>query len=93
MKYIAVVTLIHPNGIRHIGPFESLDEAYCYAEEIVKNIKQRYPVHKLSYTTHADGWWEADFNPSLYDNFIPEVIKVNGLTDPREYSIWYASKR
>ena len=87
------IFLINSKFVRHIGPFNSLDEAYCYAEEIVNNIEERYKVHELRYATPEDGWWEADFDPLRYDRLIPETIQIKGLTAPNEFSTWYAPKR
>ena len=88
-----IVVLIHPKFIRHIGPFNSFDEAYCYAKDIVNNIEERYKVHELRYADFEDGWWEADFDPLRYDHFIPETIQVKNITAPNEFATWYAPKR
>ena len=87
-----IVVLIHPKFIRHIGPFNSLYKAYCYAEEIVNNIEKRYKVHELRFITPADSWWEADFDPLRYDRFIPATIQVKDITAPNEFATWYAPK-
>ena len=88
-----IVFLTNPTFDRHIGPFNSLDEAYCYAEEIVNNIEERYKDYELSFITPKDGWWEADFDPLRYDRLIPETIQVKDITAPNELSAWYAPKR
>lgn len=77
--------------IRNVGFFNTLDEAYCYAEEIIENIHKKWP--DLRYYTPADGWWSADFDPDRYDSSLPLEIKVKELLEPNELSLWYAPKR
>ena len=91
-----IVVLIHRkfiHRIRHIGSFNSLDEAYCYAEEIINNIEKRYKVHEIHYATFQDGLWEANFDTLRYDSLIPEIIQVKEITAPNEFATWYAPKR
>ena len=88
-----IVDLIHRkfiHSIRHIGPFNSFDEAYCYAQNIVNNIEKRYKVHKLYYATFQNGLWVANFDTLRYDSYIPEIIQVKEITVPNEFATWYA---
>ena len=89
MKFQNVVVVTQEDDEFTVGPFETLDDATCYVEEMIEKIKKFNSEAKY---VRTDAFrWEARhdfFRPGA-----PIALEVQALLPPENFTAWYAPKK
>ena len=89
MKFQNVVVVTQEDDEFTVGPFETLDAATSYVDEMIEKIKRFNPEANYK---HTDAFrWEArhdSFRPGA-----PIALEVQALLPPENFSAWYAPKK
>ena len=89
MKFQNVVVVTQEDDEFTVGPFETLDDATCYVEEMIEKIKKFNSEAKYVRTNAFR--WEARhkaFRPGA-----PTALEVLVLEQPEDLAAWYAPKK
>ena len=89
MKFQNIVSITQEDDMIAVGPFETLDDAACYVEEMIEKIKNFNSEAKYVRTNAFR--WEARYK--AFRPGAPIALEVLVLEQTEDLAAWYAPKK